>query len=138
MVQRVYLEKGKVFRQGQRVFFYGKVEQDFYGTGNLQIVQPQFEILPEKESEGGESIEVGRMVPIYEGMGNLGTRAIRRLVWTALNALGENLPDRLPLSVLDKNRLADRATALRQTHFPDFRSAARAACVISAPRPRCA
>jgi ATP-dependent DNA helicase RecG len=115
----VYLEKGKVFRQGQRVFFYGKVERDFYGTSNLQIVQPQFEILPENEPEGGNSIEVGRVVPIYEGMANLGTRAIRRLIWTALASLGDNLPDRLPLSVREKNRLAGRATALRQTHFPD-------------------
>jgi ATP-dependent DNA helicase RecG len=115
----VYLEKGKVFRQGQRVFFYGKVDRDFYGTSNLQIVQPQFEILPENEPEGGNSIEVGRVVPIYEGMANLGTRAIRRLIWTALASLGDNLPDRLPLSVREKNRLADRATALRRTHFPD-------------------
>ena len=115
----VYLEKGKVFRQGQRVFFYGKVERDFYGTNNLQIVQPQFEILPENEPEGGNSIEVGRVVPIYEGMANLGTRAIRRLIWTALASLGDKLPDRLPLSVREKNRLVDRAMALRQTHFPD-------------------
>jgi ATP-dependent DNA helicase RecG len=115
----VYLEKGKVFRQGQRVFFYGKVERDFYGTNNLQIVQPQFEILPENEPEGGNSIEVGRVVPIYEGMANLGTRAIRRLIWTALASVGDNLPDRLPLSVREKNRLVDRAAALRQTHFPD-------------------
>jgi ATP-dependent DNA helicase RecG len=115
----LYLERSKVFRQGQRVFFYGKVERDFYGTSNLQIVQPQFEILPENEPEGGDSIEVGRVVPIYEGMANLGTRAIRRLIWTALASLGDNLPDRLPLSVREKNRLADRAMALRQTHFPD-------------------
>jgi ATP-dependent DNA helicase RecG len=115
----LYLEKSKVFRQGQRVFFYGKVERDFYGAGNLQIVQPQFEILQENEPEGGDSIEVGRVVPIYEGMANLGTRAIRRLIWTALASLGDNLPDRLPLSVRGKNRLVDRATALRQTHFPD-------------------
>jgi len=115
----VYLEKGKVFRQGQRVFFYGKVERDFYGTGNLEIVQPQFEILPQNESEGGNSIEVGRVVPIYEGMSNLGTRAIRRLIWTALASLGDNLPDRLPLSIREKNRLVDRTTALHQTHFPD-------------------
>ena len=114
----VYLEKHKVFRQGQRVFFYGKVERDFYGTSNLEIVQPQFEILPEKESESGDSIEVGRVVPIYEGMGNLGTRVIRRLISTALTSLGDNLPDRLPLSVREKNQLVDRATALRQTHFP--------------------
>jgi ATP-dependent DNA helicase RecG len=115
----LYLEKSKVFRQGQRVFFYGKVERDFYGTSNLQIVQPQFEILPENEPEGGNSIEVGRVVPIYEGMANLGTRAIRRLIWTALASLGDNLPDRLPLSVREKNRLVERAMALRQTHFPD-------------------
>ena len=115
----VYLERGKVFRQGQRVFFYGKVDRDFYGAGNLQIVQPQFEILPENESESGNSIEVERLVPIYEGMGRLGTRVIRRLIWTALASLGENLPDRLPVSVRQKNRLVDRATALRQTHFPD-------------------
>jgi len=115
----VYLERGKVFRQGQRVFFYGKVDRDFYGAGNLQIVQPQFEILPENESASGNSIEVERLVPIYESMAKLGTRVIRRLIWTALASLGDNLPDRLPLSVRQKNRLVDRATALRQTHFPD-------------------
>src|SRR5208282_2819387 len=101
----VYLEKGKVFKQGQRVFFYGKVEQDFYGTGNLQIVRPQFEILRENEPEGGNSIEVERIVPIYEAIGRLGTRVLRRLVWTAVESLGDNLPDRLPRSVREKNGL---------------------------------
>jgi ATP-dependent DNA helicase RecG len=129
----VYLEKGKVFRQGQRVFFYGKVERDFYGTNNLQIVQPQFEILPENEPEGGNSIEVGRVVPIYEGMANLGTRAIRRLIWTALASVGDNLPDRLPLSVREKNRLVDRATALRQTHFPDSDQPLEPLCSFRTP-----
>jgi ATP-dependent DNA helicase RecG len=129
----VYLEKGKVFRQGQRVFFYGKVERDFYGTGNLEIVQPQFEILPENESEGGNSIEVGRVVPIYEGMANLGTRAIRRLIWTALASLGDNLLDGLPLSVRDKNRLVDRATALCQTHFPDSAQPLEQLCNFRTP-----
>ena len=129
----IYLEKSKVFRQGQRVFFYGKVEHDFYGTSNLQIVQPQFEILPENDPEGGNSIEVGRVVPIYEGMANLGTRAIRRLIWSALNSLGDNLPDRLPLSVRQKNQLTDRATALRQTHFPDSGQPLECLCNFRAP-----
>jgi ATP-dependent DNA helicase RecG len=129
----VYLEKGKVFRQGQRVFFYGKVDRDFYGTGNLQIVQPQFEILPENESESGNSIEVERVVPIYESMAKLGTRVIRRLIWTALASLGDNLPDRLPWSVRQKNRLVDRATALRQTHFPDFGQPLEQLCNFRTP-----
>lgn len=129
----LYLEKSKVFRQGQRVFFYGKVERDFYGTGNLQILQPQFEILPENDPESGESIEVGRVVPIYESMANLGTRAIRRLIWTALASLGDNLPDHLPLSVRGKNRLVDRAMALRQAHFPDSDQPLDRLCNFRAP-----
>src|SRR5215469_10706246 len=78
-----YLEKNKVFRPGQRVFFYGKAEVDRYGTGNLQIIQPQFEILPESEP-GGDSLEVGRVVPIYESMGRLSPRILRRLMRAAL------------------------------------------------------
>jgi ATP-dependent DNA helicase RecG len=115
-----YLEKNKVFRPGQRVFFYGKAEIDRYGTGNLQIIQPQFEILPEAESQPGrDSLEVGRVVPIYESMGTLSPRVLRRLMWAALESLDGQIPDRLPPSVRSKNKLLDRDTALRRTHFPD-------------------
>jgi len=115
----IYLEKQKVFRPGQRVFFYGKVEHDPYGTGNLQIIQPQFEILPEDESEEVISLAVGRVVPIYESMGRLGPRVLRGLIWRALGSLEGEIADRLPPSVRQKNNLPDRAAALRQTHFPD-------------------
>src|SRR5207245_7161673 len=86
-----------VFRPEQRVFFYGKVERDLYGTGNLQIIQPQFEIL--SEGEPGESLEVGRVVAIYESLGGLGPRVLRRLMATALAALNGNIPARLPPTV---------------------------------------
>jgi ATP-dependent DNA helicase RecG len=115
----VYLEKNKVFRPGQQVFFHGRIERDPYGTGNMQMIQPQFEILPETETEGGESLEVGRVVPIYEAIGSLGSRLLRRLVATALPAVGEEIPDHLPAAVRRKNRLVDRALAIRETHFPD-------------------
>ncbi len=115
----VYLERQKVFRQGQRIFFYGKVELDPFGRGNLQMVQPQFEILSESEAAESDSLEVGRVVPIYESLGKLGPRLLRRLVAAALDAVKGEIPDRLPASVLARNRLVDRATALRQTHFPE-------------------
>ena len=78
-----YLEKNKVFHSGQQVFFYGKVDRDRYGTGTMEIIQPQFEILPEEETEGGNSLELGRVVPIYESIGALGPRVLRRLMWAA-------------------------------------------------------
>src|SRR5258707_6095950 len=63
------------FQPGQIVALYGKVETDREGL--LQIIQPQFEILsdgsdgeddkPEDgEAEISNSLEVGRIVPIYE------------------------------------------------------------------------
>ena len=114
-----YLERNKVFRSGQQVFFYGKAEADFYGTSNLQIVQPQFEIIPESESCEGESLEVGRMVPIYESVGKLGPRVLRRLIRTALESVGNQFPELLPASVRKKNSLVSRTSAFRLTHFPD-------------------
>jgi ATP-dependent DNA helicase RecG len=114
----IYLQKSKIFHSGQQVFFYGKVERDPFGTGNLQIIQPQFEILPEGEAEGGDSLEVGRVVPIYESITSLGPRVLRRLIWAALQSLDGQIPDRLPASVRHQAQLLDRSTALSQTHFP--------------------
>ena len=114
-----YLERNKVFRKDQQVFFYGKVEQDPYGTGNLQMIQPQFEILLEGESAEKESLEVGRVVPIYESVGQIGPRVLRRLMRAALELVGEQIPELLPHSVRIKNRLVDRSAAFRLSHFPD-------------------
>ena len=113
-----YLETNKVFHSGQQVFFYGKVDRDRYGTGTMEIIQPQYEILPEDEPEGGNSLELGRVVPIYESIGALGPRVLRRLMWAALEGIGIEIPDRLPPAVVRKNKLPDRASAVRETHFP--------------------
>ena len=114
----VYLERNKVFRTGQQVFFHGKVDRDRFGTGTMEIVQPQFEILPEGEAEGGDSLELGRVVPIYEAIGSLSPRILRRLIATALEGIDGQIADRLPPSVVKKNSLPDRATAVQHSHFP--------------------
>src|SRR5579875_2549001 len=114
-----YLERNKVFHPGQRVLFYGKVERDHYGNGNLVMIQPKFEILSDAAQVAAEPLEVGRVTPIYEAIGNLSPAVLRRLMWTALAAMDGNIPECLPESVLRKNRLPFRAAALRQTHFPE-------------------
>jgi ATP-dependent DNA helicase RecG len=129
----VYLERNKVFRPGQRVFFHGKVETDPYGA-RTQMMQPQFEILSEEDASG-ESIEVGRVVPIYESIHRLTPRVLRRLVWSGLSAVDGQVPETLPRSVVSRVKLLERGAALRLTHFPEkdesiedlakFRSAAQ-------------
>ena len=114
-----YLERGKIFHAGQQVFFYGKAEHDPFGTGNLQIIQPQYEIIPESEPAESESLEVGRVVPIYESVSQLGPRVLRRLMRAALESVGDQIPELLPESVRKKNSLSSRASAFHLTHFPD-------------------
>jgi len=58
------------------------------------------------------------VVPIYESIGTLGPRILRRLTWSALALAGGDIPEFLPPSVCQKNKLLDRAAAIKRTHFP--------------------
>ncbi|MBI2819213.1 MAG: ATP-dependent DNA helicase RecG [Acidobacteria bacterium] len=114
-----YLQK--IIRPGQLLAVHGKVEQDPYADG-LQMVQPQYEILPdlpEGVSTAGASLEVGRIVPIYEAAGNgrLTSRFFRRVIHYLLETLG-GIEDALPPSLAEEYRLMPRWQALRETHFP--------------------
>lgn len=113
----MYLDRNRIFRAGQRVFFYGKVDRDRFGAGNLVMIQPKFEIVP--ETGEADSLEVGRITPIYEAIGNLSPAILRRLMWNALAEINGDIPECLPPSVLKKNNLLARGESLHQTHFPD-------------------
>ena len=117
------------FKPGQMVALYGKVEGDLYG-GELQLVQPQFEILedatPSKGSDAAEqklanSLEIGRIVPIYEsaGQGRLTARWFRRIINAALENLPPQLPDAIPAAVRQRLNLISPREAMRKVHWPD-------------------
>ncbi len=116
------------FKPGQVVALYGKVEAD-NRSGELQIVQPQFEILEEPSDNGSdstekklaESLEIGRIVPIYEGIGQgrLTSRWFRRIIHTALENLAPALPDVLPEMVRRRLDLISPQEALRRVHWPE-------------------
>ncbi len=114
------------FKPGQLVALYGKVEEE--RGGDLQLVQPQFEILGDSsdEAEGGEqkaasSLEVGRIVPIYEsaGQGRLTPRWFRRVIHGVLENLSPQLLDPIPAAVRQHLSLIPPRDALRQVHWPD-------------------
>ncbi|MFI5113621.1 MAG: ATP-dependent DNA helicase RecG [Terriglobales bacterium] len=116
------------FQAGQMVALYGKVEAD--RDGELQIMQPQFEILGDIYEEGGAdeaekkaaaSLEIGRIVPIYEstGQGRLTPRWFRRIISWALQNLGPELPDPIPAAVRAHVSLVSPREALWKVHWPD-------------------
>jgi ATP-dependent DNA helicase RecG len=122
------------FQPGQMLALYGKVEEG--RDGELQIVQPQFEILgdihtnedggtetAEKEAEkkAAASLEIGRIVPIYEstGQGKLTPRWFRRVLRGALENLDPDLPDPIPAAVRAHLSLVSPREALWKVHWPD-------------------
>ncbi len=111
------------FQPGQRVALYGKVEETRFGRSPIQLVQPQFEVLAEAGeagAEAGASLEIGRIVPIYEaaGRGKLSSRWFRRIIHSALENLAADLPDGVPAGLCRRLRLPPRREAFLRAHWP--------------------
>jgi ATP-dependent DNA helicase RecG len=113
------------FKPGQLIALYGKVEQDSR-SGELQIMQPQFEMLGDAEADGADdkaasSLEVGRIVPIYEsaGQGRVTARWFRRVIRTALDDLTPDLPETIPAAVRERLALVSPREALWKVHWPE-------------------
>src|SRR5713101_914990 len=119
------------FKPGQTVALYGRVERSTFGRGGLQIIQPQFEVLADPdddaEAQAANSLEVGRIVPIYESAADrrLTSKWFRRIVRGALEQVvpegsGENsLPETLPPAIRSRIALLSRAEALWRVHWPE-------------------
>jgi ATP-dependent DNA helicase RecG len=113
------------FKPGQLIALYGKVEQDSR-SGELQIVQPQFEMLGDAGTDGADdkaatSLEVGRIVPIYEsaGQGRVTARWFRRVIRTALDDLTSDLAETIPAAVRERLALLSPREALWKVHWPE-------------------
>ena len=114
------------FQPGQMLALYGKVEED-PRSRELQIIQPQIEVLSESgegdgsgaEKKAAESLEIGRIVPIYEATGRLTSRWFRRIIRTALDDLTPDLPEAIPAIVRARLGLISPRAALWNVHWPE-------------------
>ena len=109
-----YLE-GRL-KPGQQLILHGKVEIDKLRPARREMINPQIEVLTGEEVD---SVEMGRIVPIYEAVGTFGTRQIRRAIYATLQNLDPNIPDVLPPALLQQLHYPSRRDALIHTHFPD-------------------
>ena len=114
------------FKPGQTVALYGKVDVD--RRGELQIIQPQVEILADAHDAAdpavdplASSLEVGRIIPIYESAGNgrLTSRWFRKVIHSVVENLPPELPDALPRAVRSRLQLVSPREALLKAHWPD-------------------
>ncbi len=108
------------FLPGQTVAVYGRVEPS-RSTGNLKMIQPQFEVLPDASADAETRLlEVGRITPVYESLGGsrLASRWQRKVIFHLLEQMRGRIDESLPRALLARLGLPDRETALREVHFP--------------------
>jgi ATP-dependent DNA helicase RecG len=106
----------KVIAAGQEVCVYGTVKEH---NGRLIIDHPEFEVL---RDDGGESIHLERIVPIYRNIAGVAQRRLREMIHQLLREID---PASL-VGPLDAGGGASRAAAYRAVHFPESLEQAQA------------
>src|SRR5205823_5471979 len=83
---------------------------------NFVFFNPEFELLDEDALPG--SLDIGRIVPIYEETGGLTSRQWRRIAAGAIADLENPMEDPLPLEIRRTHEFPDIRTCLERIHFP--------------------
>jgi ATP-dependent DNA helicase RecG len=100
------------FGEGLEVIVTGKVTW----RKGPQITNAEVEIL--SDEEGDEPIHTGRIVPVYPLTKGISGGVMRRMVFNAVRAAADLLPDIFTPEWLAKRSLVPIAKAVRQIHYP--------------------
>jgi ATP-dependent DNA helicase RecG len=106
-----------VLVRGRRVVLFGLVETDALGSRLLVMRSPQHELV-EGAAAGAPGVHTGRIVPVYEKLGPLTVKPLRRVLAQLAAQVPLDLADPLPQELRSKLSLLGRAEALRRVHLP--------------------
>jgi len=100
------------FKPGTALILYGKV--DNY-AGRLQMSSPEFEIL---DGDENDSLNAGRIVPVYSLPAGLTQRSWRLTVKQAIDEYLPRMQDFLSYELRLRNSLLNLAKSILNIHFP--------------------
>ncbi len=100
-----------LFREGEKIILHGKVDKFF----NLQMNSPEFEIIKDEKIN---SLNMGRIVPVYPLTGKLTQRILRSIMHEAVSQYAHRLSEFVPYDVRSRNGLPNIVEAIRWMHFP--------------------
>ncbi|HRI21398.1 MAG TPA: ATP-dependent DNA helicase RecG [Panacibacter sp.] len=106
----------KILEPGKNYLVFGKAG---FFNGKPQISHPELELISGEKADGKNFLE-----PVYPATEKLKARAlsgrqIGKLMSALLSQLSEkDVPENLPLSILEKLKLSSRFKAYRDIHFP--------------------
>jgi ATP-dependent DNA helicase RecG len=104
-----------VLPAGKRIVLFGLVERDAMASRLLVMRSPQYELV-EADEHGG--VHTGRLVPVYEKLGPLTVKPLRRVLSELAEQVPADLPDPLPDDLRERLSVIGRAEALRRVHRP--------------------
>ena len=99
----------KLFKVGQELILYGKVEK----YKKLQINHPEYEFVTENNS-----LNMGRIVPVYSLTQDITQRYIRFLTHEAIARFLSSAKGALPTRIMARAHLVDFCFAIQNIHFP--------------------
>ncbi|HPS20727.1 MAG TPA: ATP-dependent DNA helicase RecG [Candidatus Omnitrophota bacterium] len=102
----------KNFNVGDTILLYGKVELH----SKLQITHPVYELIGPDGIR--DSLEIGRIVPIYSLTQDLSQKYMHRTVNGAIREFAAETVDCIPTYVRARYSLADLKFAVENIHFP--------------------
>jgi ATP-dependent DNA helicase RecG len=110
-----YLERQ--FKKGDVLAVTGRVTY----FREHQMIHPEYEFIGDDTEE---LIHTGRIVPIYPQTAELQkagltSRSLRRLIKTALDALGDRIEEYLPEEIVAAEELPPLGESVREMHYPD-------------------
>jgi ATP-dependent DNA helicase RecG len=99
---------------GRRILVYGKFER--YGFALFpEVKNPQYELV---EPGQDDTTHAGRIVPVYERIGPMSPKVLRRVLHFLVAGMPRNVPEVLPESIRSRYDLPTREDALALAHFP--------------------
>jgi len=101
------------FKVGESLILYGKVER--YGK-RLQMNSPEFEIASAEEDE---SLNIGRIVPVYTLPESMTQRSFRKIIKSVADEYLPIVNDFLPYDIRSRNDLLNLAKSIINMHFPE-------------------
>ncbi len=107
------------YKEGLTIVIYGQVKRDSFTQGALAFVNPECEVL--EDTANGPSLHSGRVVPVYRKLGPLRARALRQIMYAAVQGLPPDMSDPLPMYLRRRYRLLSKVKALSLIHFPELR-----------------
>lgn len=99
---------------GKEYVFSGKVTEKY---NRIQVESPEFEFY------NPNSLNIGRIVPVYTLPNRLSQKVIRTIIRDALKEVNEEIYEFLPSNIVKAMDLCSRIYAIKNIHFPENNNA---------------